>query len=173
MQTVEHAQLLTSTKNKKLCFAFASVPRKQTSVLHMTAVLHINCHLFEIKHACRFQIDSGLNPLCTKKNETERGLSLCIPLSNFCVVRRRANKKQFHLPRNSSGNPTRMQVQKKTCLVVACKRVHMHMLRGSYVLPSLQPKWPWQVPCCKHPFGSSSLRSSPHAFHIRTNQTSS
>ena len=144
----------------------------------MTAVLHINCHLvsnlFEIKTCMQVSNKLWFEPFMHKKKTKRKRLLTVSPLSNFCVVRRRANKKN-----SSTCHAIPLEIQrtcrskKKTCLVVACKRVHMHMLRGSYVLPSLQPKWPWQVPCCKHPFGSSSLHSSPHASHIRTNQTSS
>ena len=102
--------------------------KSKNSVLHMTAVFYINCRLvsdlFEIKHARRFQIKTLFEAYMQKN--TERG-STCIPLSNSCVVLRRAIKNQFHLPRNSSGNPTHMQVTKKTCLVVSCKHgFHAH-----------------------------------------------
>ena len=94
------------------------------SVLHMTAVLHINCrlvsNLFEIKTCMEVSNKTFFEPYMHKKPKEESSVS---PFQTFCVVPETSHQKQFHLPRKKSyGNKCTCR-SKKTCfcLVVSCK----------------------------------------------------
>ena len=136
-----------------------------TAVLHITVVFAINCvvsfvwFLFEIRHAkqCWF-------------HHAKTKIRLHIPpLNSTGGVRRRAKKTVPPATQISSRNPCTCRSKKRFCLAVPCT-VQTSTLRDLSYPHVLRPKWPWQVLCCTHLFGSSSHHTSQHACHTRTNR---
>ena len=139
----------------------------------MTAVLHINCrlvsNLFEIKTCTEVSNKTLFEPFMQKRRKR---LDHCNP--PFKHLRRHGDEPSLKKIPPATQIPKEVQRtcrSKKTCLVVSCMQT-CSMLRDPCVRLSQPPKWLWQVLYCKRPFGSSSLHSSQHASHIRTNQTS-